>query len=129
MADVSGFDFVGQGSLYSYQKAPVNKSFNIDNGDRLEVITVEKDQEFLNVSTGNGDGLKFDLAGLVRDLRKQNIVQNTVTNLDTLTLTQTSTNGNFSARLILKHIQGNIEKDNKVDIIQMSFVLMVRFSD
>ena len=129
MADVSEFDYVGTEYLSQYNNETVENKFDVYRKGVPDEITIEFDGSLFIVKSENGDRIKFDLAQLIQNLQNQGIEEILTADLDKVTLTRISENSEFNARLLLELIEGSIDQENKIDIDELRYILMLKFND
>ena len=127
MVDVSGFDYVADGSFYYYGRDAAKMPSKTHQINGQDDITVDFDGTLFTVKTKTGDSAEFDLRELVTSLREQGITQVSPTEHDKVTLTKDSTDGDFTTRLLLEEIHGKTSDNKITEITNVQYVLMVRF--
>ena len=129
LADVSGFDYIGRANLYNYNKDSTRNRFEVSRKGTVDSLIVELSGGLVNVQLSGDDWAEFDLAAMIRNLRQQGIVQHSVSDPRLLTLTRSSTNGRFKARLILEQIHGKVTPGDEIKINSIRYVVMLKFND
>jgi len=126
MINVSGYDFVGRGYLYTKSKAKI-KLYKFKHNEKNKVLKLTGTNQSVIVQIDDGEQVKYDIANVVRELRdkKENMI--TPANKVKLTLTQSSTGGDVKIQLRLEKIQGKVTADNKIDISTVRYFIMLKF--
>ena len=129
LADVSEFDYIGRANLYSYKKDTSRSTFDVPRENRVDHLIVEHNGDLVIVEIRGGEKVEFDLAALIRNLRQHGIMQISIYNMDLLTLTRSSKNGQFKVRLILEQIRGKVLESGKIKINKIEYLVMLKFND
>ena len=124
---VSGYDYVGRGTLYLYAKN-WKYTLNYNYKGKNKTVTVLRNGEQVTISTEDGDKATFDIGGVIRELRKQHVATIKPADRDNLSLTASSANGRFKARLLLEQIRGSISAQQEIKINFIQYLLMLKFN-
>lgn len=126
MINVGGYDFLGRGYLYCKPKAKV-KLYNFKHGGKNKILKLTGDNQSVTVQLDAGEQIEYDIANVVRELRDEKITIITPANKSRLTLTQSSASGNVRVQLRLEKVQGNVTADNKIDVNEVRYFIMLKF--
>lgn len=129
LVDVSGFDYIGHGSITRYSDSYSKTTFVLKHMGKQENITFGQSGEGYIVETEAGDRVRFDIAGLIRSLREQHITTLTQADKDKLTLMGNSRSGRLKARLILERISGSMSEKHAINITNLQYLLLLKFND
>ena len=126
LANVSGFDFIGQSGFYDYSQKSTQKVFQLNRKGTRETITVERNGTQLIITTEAGQTVVFDLELLIRRIRKHDSKQPQVTFKENSALTQTSVDGAVKVQLNIEQIQGKITNNDNIEINRLRYVFMLK---
>jgi len=129
LLEVSGFDFVGHGSVYVYGNKLTRSSLEIFRQNHYEKFNVELGDGLFVIENESGDNIKFFLQKHILELRKLNTAQVTSDNIAKLSLIQASKDGHFKAQLILEEVSGNVTADNIINLTRLEYVLMLKINE
>jgi len=127
--DVSGFDYVGHGSMYRYNNKASDDKYEIEYKTKHRTVIVHYDGKRMTVKTETGDMVSFDIGGLIRDYRKRHVVTLTQADRKKLSFEATSTSGRLKVRLILERIVGTVTKKQEMHVLDLQYYLMLKFND
>lgn len=125
--EISGYEYIVQQYQYLGNSKERSKSFLIKRNSIKEKIDVTTSPSGLNLRFKSGETITFDLDKLVRDLKSRNIKVFTKNNSHELSLKKTSRNGKIRAKVIFEKINGKIEDQENISIINVKYVLLLSF--
>ncbi|MDH5356669.1 MAG: hypothetical protein OEY09_19675, partial [Gammaproteobacteria bacterium] len=126
MADVSGFDFIGSGTMYLYDNESTENIMSFYWEGVPEEIMLTFDGSLISVKKDDGTRVQFDIGQVVSDLQNQNTDEESPVDLDKMTLTRSSENGTFKVRLLLQNVYGNVSVDKQIHIQNLDYTLMLK---
>lgn len=129
MADVSGFDFIGSGTMYLYDNESTENIMSFYWEGVPEEIMLTFDGSLISVKKDDGTRVQFDIGQVVSDLQNQNTDEESPVDLDKMTLTRSSENGTFKVRLLLQNVYGNVSVDKQIHIQNLDYTLMLKLDE
>lgn len=126
--NVSGYDFVVRGSLYSHKpgKTAAREMFDYFRNGRQGGLTVEFNGKSLVIRPSPAEEMTFNVTALVRKLRKQKLSKIPLANQGMLSLSGKSAGG-MQVKILFENIYGHVIEGGQFNTTSVHYVLMIRF--